>query len=60
LVLLVRPNDTSEISCMFCQQEAEYRLDNFMRDIGLGQGSDRKPGGLLDIDAVWREAILLK
>jgi hypothetical protein len=42
---------------MFCQQEAEYRLDNFMRDFGLGQGSDRKQGGLLDIDAVWREAI---
>ena len=42
---------------MFCQQEAEYRLDNFIRDFGLGQGSDRKPGGLLDIDAMWREAI---
>ncbi len=42
LVLLVRPNDTSEVSCMLCQQEAEYRLDNFMRDVGLGQGSDRR------------------
>ncbi len=42
---------------MLCQQEAEYRLDNFMRDVGLGQGSDRRQGGLLDIDAVWREAI---
>ena len=57
LVLLVRPNDTSEISCMFCGQEAEYRLDSFMRDFGLGQGSERSQGGLLDIDAVWREAI---
>lgn len=57
LTLLVRPNDTPEIFCMFCQQEAEYRLDNFIRDIGLGQGSDRKLDGLLDIDAMWREAI---
>lgn len=60
LVLLVRPNDTSEITCMFCGAEAEYRLDNFMRDIGLGQGSDRKQGGLFDIDAMWREAIHLQ
>lgn len=59
LVLLVRPNNTPEISCMFCQQEAAYVLDHFIRDVGLGQGSDRKLelGGLLDIDAMWREAI---
>lgn len=57
LVLLVRPNDTPEITCMFCGQTAEYRLDNFMKDVGLGQASHRDMSGLLDIDAMWREAI---
>jgi hypothetical protein len=36
---------------MFCGAEAEYRLDNFIRDVGLGQTSDRNLGGLLDMDA---------
>jgi hypothetical protein len=55
LVLLVRPNDTPEITCMFCQQEAEYRLDHFMRD--LPRALDPQGSGLLDIDAMWREGI---
>jgi hypothetical protein len=55
LVLLVRPNDTPEIACMFCQQEAAYVLDNFMRD--FPRALDPQGGGLLDIDAMWREAI---
>ncbi len=52
LVLLIRPNDTTEITCMFCGAEAEYRHDHFMRDLLDPQG-----GGFLDIDAMWREGI---
>jgi hypothetical protein len=40
---------------MFCQQEAAYVLDNFMED--FMRAPDPQRGGLLDIDAMWREAI---
>lgn len=56
LTLLVRPNDTTEITCMFCGAAAEYRLDHFMRDLPRDL-LDPQGSGLLDIDAMWREAI---
>jgi hypothetical protein len=40
---------------MFCQQEAAYVLDHFMRD--FPRALNPQGGGLLDIDAMWREAI---
>lgn len=54
IVIRVRVNDTLGEKCIFDQNESTHVLDHFVNDLL----ALKQKGGIIDIDAIWRDAIL--